>query len=119
MIRLDSTIRKLQLGFDSSVSSGGAVCIVTYFDINREGTETPGATKITIGAGVGDLDICPAPQQNFIRNIDTVDVYNPDSGSHTLAVKIDESGSDATIVQKVVASKGTLHYEHNSGWTVV
>lgn len=118
MIRLNSTIRKLQLGFDSSVSAG-AVCIVSFFDTNMEGAETPGSTQITIGAGTADLDICAAPKQNFIRNIDAVDIFNSDSGPHTLAVKIDESGADATIVQKVVASKGTLHYEHNSGWTVV
>jgi len=118
MIRLNKTIRKLQLSTDTTVS-GGAGVVVSFIDTNPSNDDTRGGTQLTSVAGPGDTDICAAPQQNYVRNIDSVSVYNADSGAHVVTVKIDESATDTIIVKHSLSAAQSLIYEHNTGWSVL
>lgn len=118
MIRLDLTTRKLQIGFDTSVSAGVA-CVVSFVDTNNEGNPTAGGTQATSGAGIADLDICAAPRQSFVRNIDTVTIFNPDSATHVLTIKIDDGGTDTILLKQSLAQNKTLAYGDSSGWQVL
>ena len=118
MIRLDKTIRKLQAIADSTVSVGAHI-IVSFMDHNTQGDSTKGATQLTNGNLVADTDICAAPQQNFVREIDTVFLTNKDSAAHTFTVKIDESATDYICIVHSLSAGQSLIYEHNTGWSVL
>lgn len=93
--------------------------MVSFYDTNRQGMVTFGATQITSGAGIADLDICAAPQQNFVRNIETITIFNPDSATHVLSIKIDDGGTDTILLKQSLAQNKTLAYGDSSGWQVL
>ena len=118
MIRLDKTIRKLQAVADSTVSVGTHV-MVSFVDVTMDGSNNKGASQLTNGNLVADTDICAAPPQNFVREIDTVFITNKDSAAHTFTVKIDESATDYICIVHSLSSGQSLIYEHNTGWSVL
>lgn len=119
MIRLDATTRKLQIALDSSSSAGACVAVVSFFDENIKGEQTKGASQLTSVSGVADTDICAAPKQNYVRNIDTLTVFNGDNATHTIVVKIDDGGTDSPLMKQSLLTLKTLCYDHQSGWQVL
>lgn len=118
MIRLDLTTRKLQVVMAGAKTTTEPSCTVSFYEENRDGNRTKGQTQISILNDTSDVDACAAPQQNFVRNIDSVDVYNADTVSQTITVKIDESGTDTILVKAVLAAGATLHHGDSPGWYV-
>lgn len=116
MIRLDSTTRKLQVVMDSSASASNGEVMVTFFDISLNGTQTRGATKLSAMSGATDVDICDAPTQNFIRNIDGITAFNKDTATHIITIKIDDAGAETILMKQSVTTLKTLAYEDKAGW---
>lgn len=119
MIRLDSVTRKLQVVMGGAKTTTEATAIVSFFDSNKSGETTKGSTKIATTNGATDVDICLAPGNNFIRNIDTITVYNADSVTQTISIKIDDGGTDSILIKHALTTGQTLFYEHQQGWTVL
>lgn len=116
MITLDSTTQKLQAVLGGAVSATNPQITVTFFDDNQEGMETKYANKRTNTNGATDVDICAAPQQSFVRNIESVFIHNLDSASVTLTIKIDDGGTETIIWKAILATLECATYEHGNGW---
>ena len=119
MIRLDTTTKKLQAVLAGAVSANQPQCTVSWFDTNPELIPTKGASKETNTNSTTDVDICAAPSQNFVRNIDTVSVHNLDTATVTINIKIDDGGTEYIICRRTLLTREGLCYEHGVGWYVM
>jgi hypothetical protein len=116
VITLVSTTQKLQAVLGGSSSSTGAHINVSWYDENIEGVDTKQGAKQTTSNNTTDVDICLAPQQSFIRNIEYISVYNADTITATVTIKIDDGGTETILVRAALATLEGLYYDNQSGW---
>lgn len=116
MICLDATNKTLQAALGASASTTNPQVTVVFFDENIEGTDTKHSSKQTDMSHASDVTICDAPIKDFTRNIEYVSLYNADSQSASVMMKIDISGSDTNILKVILASGESLHYDNKGGW---
>jgi len=124
VIRLDSTTRKLQAVLAGVVTASQPQCSVHFYDVpSQEKTdfsEYRGAVKNTDTNDTTDVDICAAPlKAGTIRNIDYISIYNKDSASVQVTVKIDDSGTETILIRRTLTTLQTLFYEDGAGWIVI
>ena len=121
MIRLENTTVKLQVVLAGAVSANQLQCTVSFFDENVSGERTRGSSQQTNTNSTTDVDICNAlgtGKEGFIRNIDTLTVYNRDTAAATVTVKKDDGGTETILVKATLATLETLAYDHEAGWRV-
>lgn len=118
MIRLDSTTRSLQAVMAGAKTTTEPSAMVAFFFQNDKGEETKGGVKISTLNDTSDVTIASAPQQNYVTCIDTVEIYNADTVSQTITVKIDDGGTDTILIKAVLAAGSTLHYGESPGWYI-
>lgn len=117
MISLISTTQKLQAVLAGNVTANQLQIDVVFSDENMSGVDTKYATKQTVTNQTTDVDICAAPQQNFIRNIESISIYNADTATATITVKIDDGGAETIKIKIALATLETAVYEDSTGWT--
>ena len=119
MIVLDSATTVLQTVLAGSVSANQPESVVAFKDENQQGEDTKYAAKRIALNSNTDVTICAAPQQNFVRNIETISIYNKDTASVTVTVKTDDGSTEFIIVKQILLAGETLAYEHLGGWQIV
>lgn len=122
MIRLTKTTTKLQLVLDNT--GADVITNVFYYDVKArtkpDGSEYQGAWQSTASNGTTDVDICAAPASNVIRNIDTIHVYNGNAATRIVTIKIDDGGTDKTLLVKSLTTGQNLIYDAGgAGWQVL
>ena len=119
MIRLDNMTVKLQIVLAGNVATNQLDCAVSFTDHNISNELTRGATKRTNTNQTTDVDICDAlgsGKNGYVRNIDSISIYNKDTASATVTVKYDDGGTEHIIAKIVLATLEQAHYEHGYGW---
>ena len=120
MISIDYT-RKLQAKLASAVTT--PVASVAFYDVpsmsKQDYSDYQRSMKFIALNGTSDVDICDAPSQGTIRNIDYVNIYNADAGSVTVTVMVDDNGTDRIQVQMTLATTESAVWTPTSGWKVV
>jgi hypothetical protein len=117
MLRLDSTLRKLQAVLSGAVTTNQLPCMVSYSDDN--GTTYVGATQLTNTNSTTAVDICAAPGASTVRDIDYLSIRNRDTVAATVTVMLDDNGTDYEIVKAALAVGDQLVYVHGSGWSTL
>lgn len=121
MIRLSNTTKKLQAVLGGAITTSQPQAVVSFYDENNSGEKTRGADQETNLNSTTDVDICNAlgtGKESYTRNIDTLTIYNRDTVSATVTVKIDDGGTETILVRRAIPPSGTLTYDHESGWDV-
>ena len=116
MITLVSTAQKLQVVLAGSSSSTGAQINASFYDENQEGVDTKQGSKQTVSNNTTDVDIVAAPAQNFVRNVEYISIYNADTITATVTVKIDDGGTETIIIKAALATLESMHYDNQGGW---
>ena len=116
MITLVSTTQKLQVVLAGSSSSTGAQINASFYDENMEGVDTKQGSKQSVSNNTTDVDIVSAPAQNFVRNVEYISIYNADSITSTVTVKIDDGVTETIIIKAALATLESLHYDNQGGW---
>lgn len=117
MLKLDSTLRKLQAVLSGAVTTNQLPCMVSYSDDN--GTTYVGATQLTNTNSTTAVDICAAPGASTVRDIDYLSIRNRDTAAATVTVMLDDNGTDYEIVKSTLAVGDQLVYTHGDGWRVI
>jgi autotransporter-associated beta strand protein len=82
-------------------------------------TERRGGTKVSTANNTTDVTIVDAPAiQGRIRNVQTIQIYNADTATSSVTVKIDDSGTETILVKQSIRAGETLQYEDGTGWTL-
>ena len=124
MIRLDKTTTKLQAFLAGAIATTNPTVTVTYKDDTPQQTPqgdtlSKGVVQFTILAGVTETDICAAPNQASVREIDAVTVFNADTASVTVTVCIDDSATNRILIKRTLTTLQTLYYENTVGWQII
>lgn len=92
---------------------------VIYYDVPLYAKEDLGDYKrFSQFASVADtteVTILDAPQQNFVRHIENITIFNADNAAAVVNIAIDD-GANRVLIQKNMASLSNLTYERNAGW---
>lgn len=124
MISLDSTTRKLQAFLSGAAATTNPTVTISYYDIPR-GTKTDTSEYLrfafyTLLAGATETDVCAAPTQvGTVRNVEEIHVYNADTAAVTVALCVDDAGTNRIMIKQTLNIAETLAYSHTMGWYII
>lgn len=136
MIRLVSNTvlsgQLLQAVLAGAVSANQPEATTSYFDMppkdtasidGQHGTTYQVAlnsnTDVTIVSPPGAQPTGTTGQANYVRMIDYVGIYNKDTASVNIIVKIDDAGTEKILIRATLLTLESLYYEHGRGWYAV
>ena len=119
MIRLVSTTQVLQVVLAGAVSASQPQLAASWVDQNTENVFTRGGQTNTNANSTTDVTLVAAPQQSFVRNIDSIFVHNLDTATVTINIKIDDGGTEYILCRRTLLTREGLCYEHGVGWYVM
>jgi len=124
MIYLDATNRKLEIVLAGAITTNQLDVVVCFKDIPARTKPSYedylGATTVTNTNNTTDVTICAAPSAaGTVRDVSMINVYNKDTASATVTIKIDIAGTEYILVKQVLLTTETLHYDSSSGWQVI
>lgn len=117
MIRLDSTLRTLQVVLAGVVTSAQLPFVASWSDgssSSYSGGVTPGVTNNTT-----PVTIVGAPGSGLIRDVDYLSLRNKDTVTATATVLFNDNGTTYELIKVVMAVGDQLIYTHAHGWYVV
>lgn len=117
MIVLTETTDNLQVVLGALHTTNSLECVASWRDISAvaAGSYTPGRTLIDTN-GTTDVNIVDAPGASTQRVIDLVSVYNADTVSQTVTIKLDANGTEYIIWVGTLASGETVQYINGYGF---
>lgn len=114
MLVLDATTKKIQAKLASAPTTSNLEVATAYADITT--TSFTPANNLTTISGNTDTDIISAPGASTQRQIKYISVYNCDTETHSLTIKIDNSGTDYRIWNGTLASGERLEFVDGIGF---
>lgn len=123
MIYLDTPNKKLEIVLGSTVTTNQLEVSAFYYDTiptDNSAAQNRGGVKNSLTNNTTDVTIVAAPSGvGRVRNVHTIFVYNKDTVSATVTIKLDNSGSETVFVKQTIRTNEGLVYEDQSGWTVL
>lgn len=117
MLRLDSTLRKIEILLGGVVASNQLAFVASWSDATTtsySGGATPGVTSDTTPVTVVD-----APGAGVVRDVDYVSVVNRDTFASVVTLQYNNNGVTYPIVIITLEVGSQLVYTHGSGWNVI
>ena len=117
MLRLDSTLRKIEILLGGAVSSTQLTFVACWSDAT--------AAAYTGGSSLGSTNnstavtVVGAPVSGTVRDVDYLSVINLDSATATVTLRYNDNGSLYNIVTIALPVGNHLIYTHAEGWRVV
>lgn len=93
MIILSATTDNLQVVLGGSITTNQLRCFSSWRDITSTPTYTAGRT-VTNTNNTTDVNVVPAPAASTQRVVDFINIYNYDTVSATVTVKLDANGTE-------------------------
>lgn len=117
MIRLDSTLREIELVLAGAPASVQPSFLATYSDASS--TSYTGGTTPGVLTGVTPVVAVGAPGSGLVRDVDYLSVLNLDSAAVTLTVRYNDNGTPFDIITIGLGIGDQLCYTHAEGWRVL
>lgn len=116
MIILTSTTDNLQAVLGGAVTTNQMRCVTSWRDVTTT-AYTPGRTVANTN-NTTDVNIVPAPAASTQRVVDFINVYNADTVSQVLTIKLDDNGTEYILWSGTLRSGEVLTYVDGGGWFV-
>jgi hypothetical protein len=113
---LDTTNKKIELTLNEAVTTNELTFMTSYAD--------QGATSFVPGSndgesnGTNNVTIISAPSSNVYRLISFIVIYNNDSETATVTVKLDNNGTERTLYIAELGSGEKVLYTKEVGWEI-
>lgn len=117
MIRLDSTLRKLEVLLGGAVAATQPAFVACWSDAGSAGYvggTTPGTTN-----GAAPVTLVAAPASGIVRDVDYVSIINRDSASVTVTIRYNDNSTTYNIITVLLEVGAHLVYTHAHGWEVL
>ena len=114
MLILTETTDNLQIVLGGNVTANQLPCISSWRDITTSAF-TPGRTLVNTN-NITDVNIVPAPGASTQRVIDTVSVYNADTASAAVTIKLDANGTEYKLLTWVLLAGERIEYSDKLGF---
>lgn len=102
---------------DAAVATNQAQCVASWRDITAAPTYVAGRSVANTNSTT-DVDLVASPAASTQRVIDYLSVYNNDTTSIAINVRLDASGTDYILWRGTIATNERVEYENGKGWTV-
>lgn len=118
MIVLNTATRSLEYLLSGSVSANQLPFVVNYVNTTREGQNHPNSANGTSNNTTA-VTILGAPSAGEKRNVQALNIYNADTASVTVTVRLNDNTTMRNIVVVTLSIGDTLIYTSASGWFVL
>lgn len=117
MISLNSTTDNLQVVLAGNVAANQLQC--TAFWVDKTATDvTPGNTQQNTN-NTTDVNVVQAPGASTQRILETLSVYNADTATAVVTLKLDKNSTESIIGKWTLATGERLVYERSSGFSLM
>lgn len=114
MIVLDATTDNLEAVLGGTVTTNQPDYYVTYVDVTTT-TYTPGESHGALN-NTTDVIIAAAPAASTQRQVKFLSIFNRDTVSVTVTVKLDDGSNQRTLWRGVLAANEMAQYADGEGW---
>lgn len=114
MIVLQDTNDTLEVVLAGAITTSQLQCTVSWRDITTTGY-TPGGSRSNTNSTT-PVTLVSAPASSTQRVIDNVTIYNADTASATVTVRIDDNGTEYILCKITLQNGETLEYSEGAGW---
>lgn len=117
MLRLDSTLRKLQIVLAGAITTNQLPVVVCFSD--KTSTTYNGGATVSNTNSTTAVDICAAPGAATIRDIDSITVQNADTAAATVTIRYNDNGTTYSLFKCTLSVGDQIIYTHGQGWKVL
>jgi len=114
MLILTETTDNLQIVLGGTVLANQAQCVSSWRDITTSAF-TPGRTIVNTNNAV-DVNLVPAPAASTQRVIDTISIYNKDTGAIGVTIKLDANGTEYILLSWTLQPAERIEYSDKLGF---
>src|SRR3990167_3474694 len=114
MIRLDSTLRSLEVILGGAITTN-QLPVTTSWSDSSSGSYLGGSNLTNTNSGTA-VTAAAAPAAGVVRDVDFFNVYNADTVSTTVTVRVNDNGTFYTVQKAALAVGDALLYTHGGGW---
>lgn len=113
-MKLTTTNDKIQIVLGGSVTTNQLQCLTTYKVYTT--TTTTDGKRATNTNNTTDVDLAGAPSSGETYDIQNINVYNADTVSQTVTIKLDVSGTETILYKGVVGVNDVISWTAEGGW---
>lgn len=116
MIVLTETTDNIQVVLGGAITISQLRCYASYRDITTS-IYLPGRNAVNTNSTT-DVNLVPAPGSNTQRVVDTIIIFNQDTASTTVTLKLDANGTEFILITVTLAPNERLEYVDGKGFSV-
>ena len=113
-MKLTTTNDKLQIVLSGSVTTNQLQCVTSYKIFTTSAT-TDGKLAVNTN-NTTDLDLAGAPSSGEVYDIQNINIFNNDTASATVTIKLDVSGTETILYKGVVGVNDVISWSGEGGW---
>jgi hypothetical protein len=114
MIILDTTLRKLELVLAGAITTNQLPFVASY----QDSTVAPPATTNGVSNNTTAVTLVAAPASGVQRELQYLSIYNADTVSATVTVRLNDNSTLRTIVNVTLNSGSSLIFVRDAGWSI-
>jgi hypothetical protein len=113
-MKLTTTNDKLQIVLGGSVTTNQLQCVTSYKIFTTSAT-TDGKLAVNTN-NTTDVDLAGAPSSGEVYDIQNINIFNNDTASATVTIKLDVSGTETILYKGVVGVNDVISWSGEGGW---
>lgn len=113
-MKLTTTNDKLQIVLGGAVTTNQLQCLTTY-KVYTTTTTVDGKVAINTNSTT-DVDLAGAPSSGETYDIQNINIYNRDTVSATVTIKLDVSATETILYKGVVGVSDVISWTSEGGW---
>lgn len=113
-MKLTTTNDKLQIVLGGAITTNQLQCLTTY-KIYTTTTTTDGKLAVNTN-NTTDVDLAGPPSSGETYDIQNINIYNNDTVSATVIIKLDVSGTETKLYSATVGTNEVLSWSAEGGW---
>jgi len=113
-MKLTTTNDKLQIVLSGSVTTNQLQCVTSYKIFTTSAT-TDGKLAVNTN-NTTDVDLAGAPSSGEVYDIQNINIFNNDTASATVTIKLDVSGTETILYKGVVGVNDVISWSGEGGW---
>lgn len=113
-MKLTTTNDKLQIVLGGAITTNQLQCLTTY-KIYTTTTTTDGKLAVNTN-NTTDVDLAGPPSSGETYDIQNINIYNNDTVSATVTIKLDVSGTETILYKGIVGVGDVISWSAEGGW---
>ena len=116
MLVLQDTNDTLEVVLAGAITTNQLPVVTTWRDITASGY-TPGRSNINTNSTT-PITAVAAPASSTYRVIDHISIYNADTASATVTVRVDDNSTEYVLTKVTLLTGERLEFQEGTGWNV-